>query len=48
MIKTKVERAGVILADNLEKLRDLTDLAPRCGPIPAGGFAVMTESYQIS
>ncbi|MEG3143076.1 acetate--CoA ligase family protein [Sphingomonas sp. RT2P30] len=44
VMKTKVERAGVILADNLEELGDLTDLALRCGPMPAGGCAVLTES----
>ncbi len=44
VMKTKVERAGVILADTLEELGDLTDLALRCGPMPAGGCAVLTES----
>ena len=44
VMKTKVERAGIILADNLEELGDLADLALRCGPIPAGGCAVLTES----
>ncbi|MFA5962720.1 MAG: acetate--CoA ligase family protein [Sphingomonas sp.] len=44
VMKTKVERVGVILADNLEELGDLTDLALRCGPMPAGGCAVLTES----
>ncbi len=44
VMKTKVERAGVILADTLEELGDLTDLALRCGAMPAGGCAVLTES----
>lgn len=44
VMKTKVERAGVILADNLEELGDLTDLALRCGSMPPGGCAVLTES----
>ncbi|CAN5610792.1 acetate--CoA ligase family protein [soil metagenome] len=44
VMKTKVERAGVILADNLEELGDLTDLAQRCGAMPLGGCAVLTES----
>lgn len=44
VMKTKVERAGIILADNIEELGDLADLALRCDPIPTGGCAVLTES----
>ncbi|CAN5407586.1 acetate--CoA ligase family protein [soil metagenome] len=44
LMKTKVERAGVVLVENLEELGDVLDLALRCGSIPAGGAAVLTES----
>ena len=44
VMKVKVERAGVILADTLEELGDITELASRCGPVAAGGCAVLTES----
>jgi acyl-CoA synthetase (NDP forming) len=44
VMRTKVERAGVVLVDSLEELGDVLDLAIRCGPMPAGGTAVLTES----
>lgn len=44
VMKTKVERAGVILADTLEELGDVTELALRCGAVAPGGCAVLTES----
>lgn len=44
VMRTKVERAGVVLVDSLEELGDVVDLAIRCGPMPAGGTAVLTES----
>lgn len=44
VMKTLVERAGVVLVDGLEELGDVIDLASRCGSIPAGGTAVLTES----
>lgn len=44
VMKTLVERAGVVLVDGLEELGDVLDLSLRCGAIPAGGTAVLTES----
>ena len=44
VMRTKVERAGVVLVDSLEELGDVIDLSIRAGPIPAGGAAVLTES----
>lgn len=44
VMKTLVERAGVVLVDGLEQLGDVLDLAIRAGTIPAGGTAVLTES----
>ncbi len=44
VMRTKVERAGVVLVDSLEELGDVVDLAIRCGPMPDGGTAVLTES----
>ncbi|GAA0299120.1 acetate--CoA ligase family protein [Sphingomonas oligophenolica] len=44
VMKTLVERAGVVLVDGLEQLGDVLDLAIRAGAIPAGGAAVLTES----
>lgn len=44
VMRTKVERAGVILADTLEELGDVVDLAQRCGRMRQGGAAVLTES----
>lgn len=44
VMRTKVERAGVVLVDSLEELGDVLDMALHCGAIPAGGTAVLTES----
>lgn len=44
LMKTKVERAGVILVDSLETLGDVIDLAVRAKPVRPGGTAVLTES----
>ncbi|UZK65198.1 acetate--CoA ligase family protein [Sphingomonas sp. M1-B02] len=44
VMRVKVERAGVVLAHNLEELGDLVDLALRAQPLAAGGTAVLTES----
>ncbi len=44
VMKTLVERAGVLLVDGLEELGDVLDIALRCGGVPAGGTAVLAES----
>lgn len=44
LMKTKVERAGVILVDSLEALGDVLELVVRAKPVRAGGTAVLTES----
>lgn len=44
LMKTKVERAGVVLVDSLEALGDVIELAVRAKPLKPGGTAVLTES----
>lgn len=44
VMRTKVERAGVILAETLEELGDLVELVHRAGIPQSGGAAVLTES----
>ena len=44
VMRVKVERAGVILAETLEELGDIAEIALRCPTIPAGGVAVLGES----
>ncbi|AHE52354.1 acetate--CoA ligase family protein [Sphingomonas sanxanigenens] len=44
LMKTKVERAGVILVDSLEALGDVLELVTRAKPVRRGGTAVLTES----
>jgi acetate---CoA ligase (ADP-forming) len=44
VMKTLVERAGVVLVEGLEELGDVLDIAVRCGVIPEGGTAVLAES----
>jgi len=44
VMKTLVERAGVVLVGSLEELGDVLDLAIRYGTAPTGGAAVLTES----
>ena len=44
VMRVKVERAGVILAETLEELGDVAEIALRCPTMPAGGVAVLGES----
>lgn len=44
LMKTKVERAGVVLVNSLEELGDVIDIAVRAKPVGRGGTAVLTES----
>lgn len=44
VMRTLVERQGVLLAENLEELGDLLEIASRCSTMPVGGAAVLTES----
>jgi len=44
VMRVKVERAGVILADSLEELGDVLDIAQRAKPFAAGAAAVLGES----
>ena len=44
VMRAKVERAGVILADSLEELGDVLDIALRARPFAPGGTAVLAES----
>jgi acyl-CoA synthetase (NDP forming) len=44
LMKTKVERAGVVLVDSLEELGDTIEIALRAKPVGRGGTAVLTES----
>ena len=44
LMRTKVERAGVVLVDSLEELGDVLEIALRAKPIRRGGTAVLTES----
>ena len=44
LMKTKVERVGVVLVDSLEALGDVVELAVRAKPVRLGGTAVLTES----
>lgn len=44
LMKTKVERAGVVLVDSLEALGDVIELVVRAKPLQRGGTAVLTES----
>ena len=44
LMKTKVERAGVILVEDLEALGDVTEITARAMPVRPGGTAVLTES----
>lgn len=44
LMRVKVERAGVLVADTLEELGDTADIIATCGVIPVGGAAVLTES----
>ena len=44
LMRAKVERAGVIVAETLEELGDITEIAARCAALPSGGTAVLGES----
>lgn len=44
VMRTKVLHAGVVLADTLEELVDLTHLLIRCPSLPRCGAAILTES----
>lgn len=44
LMKTMVERAGVILVDSLEALGDVLEISVRARPVRRGGVAVLTES----
>lgn len=44
LMRAKVERAGVIVAETLEELGDISEIAFRCPALPSGGTAVLGES----
>lgn len=44
LMRTLVERAGVVLAETLEELGDLAEIALRCPRLPAAGSVILGES----
>lgn len=44
LMRVMVERAGVVFAETLEELGDITEIAARCPALPGGGTAVLGES----
>ncbi len=44
LMRAMVARAGVVLAETLEELGDIAEIASRCPALPAGGTAVLGES----
>lgn len=44
LMRAKVERAGVVVAETLEELGDITEIALRVPALPSGGTAVLGES----
>ena len=44
LMRAKVTRAGVILAETLEELGDIAEIALRCPALPSGATAVLGES----
>lgn len=44
LMRAKVSRAGVIMAETLEELGDITELVVRSVPVAPGGVAVLGES----
>ena len=44
LMRAKVERAGVIMAETLQELGDIAEIAVRCPVLPSGATAVLGES----
>jgi acyl-CoA synthetase (NDP forming) len=44
VMRSLVERAGVIIVDTLEELLDVSEIVGRCSALPTGGCGVLTES----
>jgi acyl-CoA synthetase (NDP forming) len=44
VMRTLVERAGVVFAETLEELADIAEIALRCPALPSGGTVVLGES----
>lgn len=44
LMRAKVTRAGVIMAETLEELGDIAEIALRCPALPSGSTAVLGES----
>lgn len=44
LMQALVAETGVILAETLEELGDVAEILARCGPLAAGGLAVLGES----
>jgi acyl-CoA synthetase (NDP forming) len=44
LMRALVARAGVVFAETLEELGDITEIAARCPALPGGGTAVLGES----
>jgi acyl-CoA synthetase (NDP forming) len=44
VMRSLVERAGVIIVDTLEELLDVSEIVGRCSTLPSGGCGVLTES----
>ncbi len=44
LMRAKVERAGVIMAETLEELGDIAEIAATCKALPSGNVAVLGES----
>ena len=44
LMRAMVERAGVVIAETLEELGDIAEIASRCPALPSGGVAVLGES----
>jgi acetate---CoA ligase (ADP-forming) len=44
VMRTQVERQGVVVVETLEEFADVLELAMRCGAIASRGTAVLTES----
>ncbi|WP_165847980.1 acetate--CoA ligase family protein [Paraburkholderia lacunae] len=44
LMRTKVERAGIVIAQTLEELGDIAEIGLRCARLPTRGAAVLGES----